>query len=96
MKIIAKPRAGGKTHDAIELANEYDAYLVVHDKKEAMRVDQQYRPKRRVITYQDLLTNKHAHPNCKVVIDNVEMFLQSLTHLQVIGFSVNKGEVEKG
>jgi len=89
MDIIVADKGKGKTTEAIKLANDNNAYLVVHNQKESMRIDDHYEMKFMPITYDEFIrSSRRMHPSCKFVIDNVEMFVQHLTHLPVIGITL--------
>ena len=75
MKILRKGRRTGKTTEAIKVANETGAYLVVHSKEEAKRVSDD--TDRFPITYSELLKGKMEGSFVRnIVIDNLEVFLQ--------------------
>lgn len=78
MKVITGPRQSGRTTEAIRLANEHDANLVVHSKQHATRIyhsDTYPDLEKFPITYQELESNHRARQQ-RVVIDDLDMFLR--------------------
>ena len=93
MKVITGPRQSGKTHKAIELANEHDAYLAVHSKERASQV--YHNPDypdcdRFPITYRELREYPKGH--IPIVIDDVDMFVNSHISGDIIGITVTDSE----
>jgi hypothetical protein len=90
-KIIAN-KGGGKTTLLIEKASENYDYIVCHSLNEAVRIfnlakemglDIPY-----PLTYREFVNcGYRQHKVNGFWIDNIEMFLQSLTHNEVKGFS---------
>lgn len=77
MKFLIKPRRGGKTVDAVKLANETGAYLVVRNQNWAREVDQLYKPNRFPVTYADVLEGRMRGSFVRnIVIDDVDAFIQ--------------------
>ena len=75
MKIILGARGCGKTNEAINIANNKNAYLVVRCQKEAHRCFGSL--KNYPITYEELLRTgmRGAHPSARVIVidDALEM-----------------------
>lgn len=99
MKVIAGPRASGKTTEAIKLANEEDAYLAVRTKKQAndiYRSDTYPDLKWYPVTYREL-EEMEGSINKRVVIDNMEAFVKrQLRHLDVVGATTTAQEILEG
>lgn len=79
MKVVTGPRQSGKTTEAIRLANEHDAYLVVHTRERARQVyhGENYPELDRFpLTYQELKSGHLGQPR-RVVIDDLGMLLGS-------------------
>lgn len=89
MKVIAGPRASGKTTEAIKLANEEDAYLAVRTKKQANDIyhsDTYPDLERFPVTYREIQNKRAAGFNNKVVIDNMEAFIREcIGEVRVVG-----------
>lgn len=92
MKIINKVRGAGKTTEAIKVANETGAYLVVHSDGEAKRIADNCN--RFPITYQELVNPSGRNYGSKVVIDNINIFLSWLIRDKVIAFTITSEESE--
>lgn len=96
MKVVTGARQTGKTTEAIELANEHDAYLVVHTKDRATQVyhGENYPDLDRFpITYQELRNGHRGRPQ-RVVIDDLDMFLRSQFDVPVEGVTMTASETK--
>lgn len=82
MKVIARPRGGGKTTEVIKLSAESGAYIVCHNIHEVERVaalakelglDINY-----PITSNEFIHHSDGSPFVRkpVIIDNIELFLE--------------------
>lgn len=78
MKVITGERASGKTIEAIELANEKDAYLVVRNRERAREIADEC--DNFPITYDELNRGSHTKGRFRneIVIDNVDHFLETV------------------
>lgn len=84
MKIICKPRGGGKTTEAIKLASETNSYLVCIDHKEQERVFQQSKEMginiHYPITFNEFLEGRYYGKGVEgFIIDNVDLLVQMLS-----------------
>lgn len=96
MKIISGPRASGKTTEAIKLANEEGAYLVVSTRERARAINNEKYPdpERFQITYDELLNHRGGQHVRKVVIDNMEDFVQRVVRqFAVAGGTITHTEI---
>ena len=77
MKIIGTERGKGKTTEAVKIANDTGAYLVVHNQDEVTRLSTKCN--RFPITYDELLDGHMKGSFVRnIVIDNIEMFIQRI------------------
>lgn len=77
MKIIIGKRQSGRTLQAIQIANNTGAYLVVHSHHQACLVRDQ--TQRFPLSYDELLNGKLRGSYVRnIVIDNLEMFFAHL------------------
>ena len=83
MKVIIRPRRGGKTCDAIKIAADTGSFIVCFDATEAARV---YTQAKRMgvripfpLTLEQVMNRQHLGLNIPgIVIDNVETWLYRL------------------
>lgn len=88
MKVIILPRRGGKTTKLISKADNYNGYIVCHNKLEAERIMSEAKKLNKKInwplTYNDLLSGHYYKPGIKKFhIDNVGVFLQRITQVPI-------------
>jgi len=83
MKILFKPRAAGKTTEAIKQAAKSGAYIVVTTIKEAQRVQRLAQEMglhiRMPISFGEFMENRlmGSYPT-NIIVDNADMFLQMI------------------
>lgn len=82
-QIILRPRQAGKTTELIKKADDFNGYIVCHNRQEAQRIAKQARDMGAKIhlpmTYAELLNRSyHARGVRKVHIDNADFLLQFL------------------
>lgn len=84
-RLIIRPRGGGKTTEAIRIANETGAYLVVATQKEAARVA--HLCVRFPVTFDELLNRNSTHAGFvrNIVIDNAEMLIDRIAAERGLG-----------
>ena len=83
MKVVIRPRLGGKTCDAIKIAADTGSFIVCFNAAEAARVaDQAKRMGARIpypLTFEQVMDRQHLGLNIPgLVIDNVEVWLYHL------------------
>ena len=80
MKLMYTGIRMGKTTEAIRLANETGAYLVVRSRDEALRVSKlNPSPNRFPVTFQEILEQRMRGSFVRnIVIDNVDLFIQRI------------------
>jgi hypothetical protein len=93
MKIIVKPRLGGKTIDLIRLAVKHNGYIICRDRNEAGRVANVARDMGHLInfpiTFDEFQRNKYyAIGIQKFFIDNADLLLQSMTSIPIAAITV--------
>lgn len=96
MKVITGPRQSGKTTEAIELANENDAYLVVGNQRIAHNIyhsDKHPDCDRFPMTFHELYNHSGKH-NLEVVIDEIDVFLKYYSNLPVVGITATTTEAQ--
>lgn len=95
MKIISKPKRGGKTFELIKMAAEKGGYIVCHSTQEARRIKELAislglkiaMP----ITYDDFENRSYyASGMQELYIDNAEMFLQNLTPVKIAAITITQ------
>ena len=94
MKVIARPRGGGKTHEAILLSAERGAYIVCHSTSECDRIAESARKMGQHIPF-PLTAHEFLHHSDgrvfnrqPVIIDNIELFIQNITKMPVGAITV--------
>ena len=88
MEIIIKPRQAGKTHELIKRADNHNGYIVCFGIHEAHRIaDMAKSMECKInlpITYKEFTAREYYGKGVKkFFIDNVEMFLESLTTVPI-------------
>ncbi len=82
MKVIVTIPQAGKTTEAIEIARQTKAYLVVRDRTEAKRIYSKNPDIKFPITFEELLSDKvRGLKSRNIVIDNLDMFIQRVLPL---------------
>lgn len=95
MVVIAGHRQSGKTTEAIKLANERDAYLVVHTKDRATHLyhsDKHPDLDKFPISYEELRDRQVGKHRLRVVIDDLDMFLSWMVDVPVEGVAMTAAE----
>lgn len=87
MKVIDGPRCCGKTTRAVRYCEENDCILVVHAAEAKREIDSDIT----VMTYYDIVKDKHLGMNKPLFIDNMDMFVHWAVNHEVAGFTVNTG-----
>ena len=83
MKVVIRPRRGGKTCDAIKIAADTNSFIVCFNKAEAARVaDQANRMGARIpypLIFEQIMDRQHLGLDISgLVIDNVDAWLYHL------------------
>jgi len=99
MKVIVKPRQGGKTYDLVMRAKNHNGYIVCHSLSEGKRIAGIARDLgiyiNHPITYDEFLKG-HYGPFCKCFhIDNVDMLLNSVSRLPIETVTLTNLELPK-
>lgn len=89
MEVIYKAARRGKTHDIVDVARRRDAYIVVPFKSEAVRILRDYPGCPPVFTFQEILQNRLKGTHGRIVIDNADQCIQSLTQLTIRHFHLS-------
>jgi hypothetical protein len=89
MKIISRPRGGGKTYDAVNLCRETGAHLIVHNISEARRVLTEYPDMHGMVLDYSTIMACGLNGIRNVVIDNIELFLQNLLRTNISAITTN-------
>jgi hypothetical protein len=96
MKIIVKPRLGGKTTELIRLADKHNGYIICRDRNEAGRVANAASDMGHVInfpiTFDEFQRTKYyAIGIRKIFIDNADLLIQSMTSVPIAAITVTGG-----
>lgn len=98
MKVITRPRQGGKTTEVIKLASRTYAYIICPDRQQVQHVASLAR-KMGVdipfpLTWREFLEKQYYGAGIKggFVIDNLDMCLQQMTPVEIHGVSLNASE----
>ena len=99
MKIIIKPKLGGKTTELIKLADGYNGYIVCKDRMESHRVADNARSLKChinfPITFDDFLRNQYYGKGIrKFFIDNLDLLLNDMFPVPIEGVTIT-GEYNK-
>lgn len=96
MKVIVRPRQGGKTTELLQLAVEHFAYIVCPDMRSARHVWDVARhlglniPQ--PITWQEFLEHRYRGAGVKAfIIDDLDACLESMTMVPIIAASMTGG-----
>lgn len=82
-------RGKGQTTEAVRIAKETGAYLIVRDKNTAIRISQQERDLRFPVTFNELIVSRMKGSAIKnIVIDDVEDLKNILLNSLTAGFDV--------
>ena len=76
MQIISRARGGGKTTEAVKIARQAGAYLVVLDQREASRIHAENNDLRFPITFDEFLGGQQHNRIKNFVIDNADAFIE--------------------
>jgi hypothetical protein len=103
MKIFAKGRGEGKTHELIEMSHNTNNCIVVHSKSEVDRISKYAKNKGLNIpepmTYRDILNGKYVGTKPEgLLIDNVEIFIKNICpdlNIEAISLTVEKEKPRK-
>ncbi len=78
-RLIHRARRGGKTTEAVKLAIQTGAYLIVPNRNEALRLSKEFPELRFPITWNEFLQSRMQGSFVrKVVIDNLDQCIQQM------------------
>ena len=88
MKIIVRPRQGGKTTELVKMAHKHNGYIVCLNHLEVARVfEESQHMECKInfpITFHEFLNHEYNDKGVKkFYIDNVEMLIQQLTNVPI-------------
>lgn len=94
MRVINRPRAGGKTHEIIKLCAEKGGYIVCFNRQEANRV---FHVAKNMglkvplpITFREFIERKYHAPGItQFLIDNLDICIQEISPVLVEAISMN-------
>jgi hypothetical protein len=95
MKIIIKPRHGGKPTELIRLADKNDGYIVCTNRMDVHRVVERAQSMgcsiNFPITFDEFLSHQYYGKGIrKFFIDNVDILLESLSHAPIEAISISE------
>ena len=99
MQVIHWPRGGGKTKKLIEMADNYNGYIVCPSIRDVERIFKMAQDMGKKInfplTLEDFKHRKYHAPGCKrFYIDDVDRCLQALSGVPIVAITVTKEEAK--
>ena len=91
MIVIQRKRGRGRTTKLVELALQTGAYLVILSQNEISRIRRTFERVPKMITFNEFRNRDYFAKGINgFVIDNVDILLQSITPVSIIGISLNE------